>query len=196
VKQPTDKAEKKIVVLDTSAFVAGFDPFSINEEQYTVPMVREEIRENSIAWIRFKTAVDNGKIKVVTPDTAFLDRVKTSAAAVGDTVFLSEADVQVLALALGLKTEGYSTLVVTDDYSMQNVANQMNVQFTSLATFGIRFRLQWMRYCPACHKKYPPDHKFKTCQICGTELKRKPIKRNNLHSNNRHNDAVWARNKP
>jgi UPF0271 protein len=196
VKQPTDKAEKKIVVLDTSAFVAGFDPFSINEEQYTVPMVREEIRENSIAWIRFKTAVDNGKIKVVTPDTAFLDRVKTSAAAVGDTVFLSEADVQVLALALGLKTEGYSTLVVTDDYSMQNVANQMNVQFTSLATFGIRFRLQWVRYCPACHKKYPPDHKFKTCQICGTELKRKPIKRNNLHSNNRHNDAVWARNKP
>jgi UPF0271 protein len=196
VKKPTDKAEKKIVVLDTSAFLAGFDPFSINEEQYTVPMVREEIRENSITWIRFKTAVDNGKIKVVTPDTAFLDRVKTSATAVGDTVFLSEADVQVLALALELKTEGCSTLLVTDDYSMQNVANQMNVQFTSLATFGIRFRLQWVRYCPACHKKYPPDHKFKTCQICGTELKRKPIKRNNLHSNTLHNDAVWARNKP
>ena len=196
MKQPTDKAGKKSVVLDTSAFVAGFDPFSINEEQYTVPMVREEIRENSIAWIRFKTAVDNGKIKVVTPDTAFLDRVKTSATAVGDTVFLSETDVQVLALALELKTEGYSTLLVTDDYSMQNVANQMNVQFTSLATFGIRFRLQWVRYCPACHKKYPPDHKFKICQICGTELKRKPIKRNNLHSNTLHNDAVWARNKP
>lgn len=189
MKQPTNKAEKKIVVLDTSAFVAGFDPFSINEEQYTVPMVREEIRENSIAWIRFKTAVDNGKIKVVTPDTAFLDKVKTSATAVGDTVFLSEADVQVLALALELKTEGHPTLMVTDDYSMQNVANQMNVQFTSLATFGIRFRLQWMRYCPACHKKYPPDYKFKTCQICGTELKRKPIKRNNLNSNTLNNNA-------
>ncbi len=189
MKQPTNKAEKKIVVLDTSAFVAGFDPFSINEEQYTVPMVREEIRENSIAWIRFKTAVDNGKIKVVTPDTAFLDKVKTSATAVGDTVFLSEADVQVLALALELKTEGHPTLMVTDDYSMQNVANQMNVQFTSLATFGIRFRLQWMRYCPACHKKYPSDYKFKTCQICGTELKRKPIKRNNLNSNTLNNNA-------
>ncbi len=36
------------MVLDTSAFLAGFDPFSLSEEQVTVPSVEEEIIRNSI----------------------------------------------------------------------------------------------------------------------------------------------------
>jgi len=166
--------------LDTSAFVAGFDPFSISEEQYTVPIVKEEIRGSSMAWVRFKTAVESGKLKVRTAKKIFLDKVKTSATLVGDTFFLSEADCQVLALALELKTQGYSPLIATDDYSIQNVANQMGIKFASLATFGIRFRLQWIRYCPACHKKYPAGYKSRKCEVCGTELKRKPLRRNLL----------------
>jgi len=157
--------------------LTGFDPFSIGEEQYTVPAVKEEMRENSMAWVRFKTAVESGKLKVRTPEKIFMDKVKSSAKFVGDAFFLSEADLQVLALALELKTRGYSPIVATDDYSMQNVANQMGIEFTSLATFGIRFRLQWMRYCPACHKKYPADYKSRRCEVCGTELKRKPIEK-------------------
>ncbi|MGC9346369.1 MAG: NOB1 family endonuclease [Candidatus Bathyarchaeales archaeon] len=163
--------------MDTSAFVAGFDPFSISEEQYTVPIVKEEIRGSSMAWVRFKTAVESGKLKVRTAKKIFLDKVKISATLIGDTFFLSEADRQVLALALELKTQGYSPLIVTDDYSIQNVANQMGIKFASLATFGIRFRLQWIRYCPACHKKYPADYKSRKCEVCGTELKRKPLRR-------------------
>lgn len=157
--------------------MTGFDPFSISEEQYTVPAVKEEIRENSMAWVRFKTAVENEKLKVRTPGKIFTDRVKSSATFVGDAFFLSEADLQVLALALELKVYGYSPLVATDDYSMQNVADQMDIEFTSLATFGIRFRLQWIRYCPACHKKYPADYKSRRCEVCDTELKRKPIEK-------------------
>jgi len=173
----TFNASKKVVVLDTSAFVAGFDPFSISEEQYTVPAVRNEIRENSMAWVRLKTAVESGKLKVRTPKKIFMDKVETSATRIGDAFFLSDADLQVLALALELKMHGYSPLIATDDYSIQNVANQMEVEFNSLATFGIRFRLQWLRYCPACHKKYPANYKSRRCEVCGTELKRKPIEK-------------------
>jgi UPF0271 protein len=168
---------KKAIVLDTSAFLAGFDPFSISEEQYTVPMVREEIRENSMAWVRFKIATESRKLKVRVPKKFFLDRVKESAAFVGDAFFLSETDLQVLALALELKTNGYSPLIATDDYSIQNVANQIGMKFTSLATFGIRFRLHWVRYCPACHKKYPAEYKSNNCEVCGTELRRKSVKK-------------------
>jgi UPF0271 protein len=180
----TGEALRRVLVLDTSALVAGFDPFSINEEQYTVPMVREEMTRNSMAWVRFKTAVDSRRLRVQTPNRTFLDKVKASATAVGDRVFMSETDTQVLALALELKTRGYCPLIVTDDYSIQNVANQMGVEFTSLATFGIRFRLQWMRYCPACHKTYSSSYKPKVCQVCGTQLKRKPLKRSNLKVGN------------
>jgi UPF0271 protein len=180
VKTITLENGKKVIVLDTSALVAGFDPFSISEEQYTVPTVREEMAENSMSGVRFKTAVENGKVKVQTPNAVSLKKVKTFAAAVGDAFFLSETDTEVLALALELKTGGYSPLIATDDYSIQNVANQMRIGFASLATFGIRSRLEWIRYCPACHRKYPADYTSTRCKVCGTELKRKPLKRNPL----------------
>lgn len=169
------------MVLDTSALVAGFDPFAIGEEQFTVPMVRDEIVENSMCGFRFRTAEESGRVKVEKPDAAFLERAKSSASAVGDTFFLSPTDLQVLALALELKTRGYCPLVATDDYSIQNVANQMGIEFASLATFGIRRRLQWMRYCPACHKRYPSSYKSRKCEVCGTDLKRKPLRANDIN---------------
>ncbi len=168
---------KKVVVLDTSAFVAGFDPFSISEEQYTVPMVREEVAGSAIARIRFKAATESGRLKIQTPAKAFIDRVKTAAKAVGDAFWLSETDIQVLALALQLKMQGCTLLVATDDYSMQNVARHLGIEFAPLATFGIRSALRWVRYCPACHKKYSADYKSRRCQVCGTELKRKPLRK-------------------
>jgi len=171
------KAGKQVIVLDTSAFVAGFDPFSISAEQYTIPMVKKELIVSSMSRVRFQTAVESGKLKVKTPDRIFLEKVKTSANIIGDTFFLSETDFQILALALELKTRGYSPLIATDDYSIQNVANQMGIKFASLATFGIRFRLHWMRYCPACRRRYPADYRSRKCEVCDTELKRKPVKR-------------------
>lgn len=181
MKTLTDKTERRAIVLDTSALFAGFDPFSVSEEQYTVPMVKDEMTENSMSGVRFKTALENGRIKIKTPDTNFLRKVETFASAVGDTFFLSKTDIQVLALALELKTFGYSPLIATDDYSIQNVANQMRIEFASLATFGIRSRMQWIRYCPACHRTYPADYKSSRCKVCGTELKRKPLKKNPIN---------------
>jgi UPF0271 protein len=117
---------------------------------------------------------------VKTPQSCFLEEVKAASKLVGDVFFLSEADFQVLALGLELKKLGFLPLIATDDYSIQNVANQIGIEFASLATFGIRFRLQWIRYCPACHRRYPADYKFKKCRVCGTELKRKPLRRTSL----------------
>lgn len=177
----TSKSSEKVIVLDTSAFVAGFDPFSISEEQYIVPMVKEETSGTSMARIRFKTAIESGKLKVRAPKKIFMKKVKASAKLLGDAFYLSETDVQVLALALQLKEQGYSPLIATDDYSIQNVADEMDIEFASLATFGIRFRLHWIRYCPACHKRYPADYKFDRCQVCGTKLKRKPFRKKTVN---------------
>jgi UPF0271 protein len=176
---------KKAIVLDTSAFVAGFDPFSIGEEQFTVPTVRDEISENSMARLKFRIAEESGKLSVKMPDEDFLKKVKESATNVGDAFFLSEPDTQVLALALQLKTQGYTPLVATDDYSIQNVANRLGMKFASLITFGIRRELQWIRYCPACRRKYPADYGSKTCEVCGTPLKRKPVRNASLDVENR-----------
>ncbi|MEM3695334.1 MAG: hypothetical protein QXJ11_05180 [Candidatus Bathyarchaeia archaeon] len=171
---------KRVIVLDTSAFAVGFDPFSVNEMQYTVPLVREEVKGNAFAKVRLKTAIEQGKVVVKKPEKPFLDAVSASATAIGDKVLLSETDLQVLALALQLKSEGYNPVIASDDYSIQNVANRMEIAFTSLATFGIRFQLEWVRYCPACYRKYQADYKLKRCAVCGTELKRKPLRKRYL----------------
>jgi len=143
-------------------------------------LVKEEIKETSMSAVRFTTAVESGKLKIKMPSETFLTKVKASATLVGDVSFLSETDIHILALALQLKTQGYNPQIITDDYSIQNVATQMNVEFASLTTAGIRRRLQWIRYCPACHRRYTPDSPKKTCETCGTSLKRKPVRNGNF----------------
>jgi endoribonuclease Nob1 len=134
----TDNQCRRVFVLDTSAFLAGFDPFSSGAEQVTVPKVEEEILRNSMIKMRFETAVESGKVKIKTPTQEFSNSAKTSASKVGDSFKLSEADMQLLSLALELQSEGYTPQIVTDDYSIQNVATQMRIEFLALTTFGIK----------------------------------------------------------
>lgn len=171
----TKVEKRKIIVLDTSAFIAGFEPLSIEDPQYSVPEVRNELVTNSLPSTRFNAAVENGRLKVKTPRPVYVEKIKASSKALGDLLFLSEADKKVLALALELKDLGYNAQIVTDDYSIQNVANQLGIKFAPLMTFGIRYRFRWTLYCPACHHKYPADYRSKHCEICGTWLKRKPL---------------------
>lgn len=149
----------------------------MNEKQVTTPKVQEEIRSNCMIQMRFQTAVDSGRLTVRDPSEGSMRSIEASAISVGDTFFLSETDKQVLALALEIKASGRDPQIITDDYSIQNVATKLGIEFASLATFGIRRLLEWMRYCPACHREYPADYPSTQCTVCGTELKRKPRKK-------------------
>jgi len=168
------QVHRRIIVLDTSAFLAGFDPFTSSDELVTVPKVEEEILRESMVKMRFQTALESGKVKVKAPTQQSAESAEASASKVGDFHKLSEADLQLLALALEIKAQGDRPQILTDDYCIQNVAAQLGIEFCALATFGIKRVLEWVRYCPACHKQYPANTKHKECQICGTELKRKP----------------------
>jgi UPF0271 protein len=165
---------KGTLVLDTSAFIAGFNPSAVDFNLYSVPEVERELAKDGLPEVRFQAAVEAEKLKVQTPDACYIDSVRKASKEIGDILYLSDADILVLALAAQLKDEGHSPTIVTDDYSIQNVATKIGVHFTPLATFGIRFQLQWLIYCPACRRKYPSDYKYKNCEICGTRLKRKP----------------------
>jgi UPF0271 protein len=168
---------KKAVVLDTSAFIAGFDPSSIDADIYSVPAVREELVEESLPKIRFDAAVEKGRLRLIEPSLQYINAVKESSRDVADLPYLSQTDIQVLALAVQLRQEGFIPTIITDDYSIQNVACKMNISFAPLLTFGIRFYLKWTVYCPGCRKRYPSDCKLERCEVCGTQLRRKPIRK-------------------
>lgn len=166
----------RIIVLDTSALIAGYDPFSSKEKGIIVPEVQEEIKINSIMNIRLELAIEKGKIEVKVPLKKFKIKTIKIANRLGDAHVLSQTDLELLALALELKNEGLNPLIITDDYSIQNVANKMKIEFSSLTTKGINRLLKWIRYCPACYKKFNDNISLKICSICGTKLKRKPEK--------------------
>lgn len=165
---------RRTLVLDTSAFIAGFNPSAVDCDAYSVPEVERELAKNNLLKHRFQAAVDSGKLRILQPEAQYSDAVGEASKEMGDMRYLSEADLQVIALAAQLKDEGRSPTIITDDYSIQNVAAKIGVNFTSLATFGIRLQLHWQLYCPGCRRKYPSDYKHKECEVCGTRLKRKP----------------------
>jgi len=168
---------RRILVLDTSAFIAGFNPSAVDCDTYSVPMVEHELSKDDLLKLRFQAAVDSRKLRVLQPEARYLKTVEEASKEMGDVRYLSAADLQVIALAAQLKDEGHSPTIITDDYSIQNVATKISMNFAPLATFGIRLQLQWQLYCPGCRRKYPSDYKHKDCEVCGTRLKRKPQSR-------------------
>ena len=126
--------------------------------------------------LRLELAIESKKITVRTPLKEFKIKTTDIAKMLGDSHLLSEADLELLALALELKKTGFNPKVVTDDYSIQNVAKQMKIDFIPVTTIGIKRVLKWSRYCPACYKKYNSKYKLNKCSICGNILKRKPKK--------------------
>jgi len=155
----------------------GYNPLGIKEEQFTTPSLMSELEYETTTSLRFKLAVETGKIKLQNPSQRFLKKIEESSSSVGDFSSLSEVDRDVLALALELKESNLSPVIVSDDYAIQNVADRLGIQYMSLTTFGIRYQFKWILYCPACHRRFAPSPEKKVCPVCGTQLKRRVLGR-------------------
>lgn len=165
----------KALVLDTSSFIQGFDSNDGATRLFTTYFVMDEVKDE-MAKIRLENWVRNGKIKVTNPDNEFLQKVLTASRALGEVKALSETDHSVIALALQLSSQ-YDTTVISDDYSVQNLSDELGIKHRGMITWGIKKRFQWVHYCPGCYKYFDGPQKDPDCPICGTELKRKPGKR-------------------
>ncbi|MBN2336106.1 hypothetical protein JXL21_11150 [Candidatus Bathyarchaeota archaeon] len=159
------------LVLDTSAFIQGFDP--PGESLYTVPLVEAELGD-ALTLIRLRSAVAAGRLIVAEPEESYTDRLEAETLGMGESLALSETDKQVLALGLQLSERGLEPTVVSDDYSVQNMAEALGLRHRGLATPGIKRQLRWVLYCPGCRREFGGPQPDGVCPVCGTELKRKP----------------------
>jgi len=166
---------QRAIIVDTTAFIAGFNVYSAHGEVYSVPEVEKELTGDSISKLRLKMAIEDGRLKLREPSAQALSKARETALEMGDFLSLSEVDMKIIALAVQLRSEGYTPEIITDDFAIQNVAKRLNVKYASVITYGIKYQLRWVLYCPACHRKYPPDYKSEICESCGTRLKRKPM---------------------
>jgi UPF0271 protein len=161
-------------VLDTSALIMGLDPLGLEFDSYSVPEVSGELRQQTGPSYRLSVSASSGKLKIQTPSKLSLVEVSDKAKLLGDKVVLSGTDTSILALALDLRRGGATPIIVSDDYAVQNVAEALNLNYQSLATFGIREKFNWVFYCPACFRTYRTGD-ARDCPVCGTKLKRKPL---------------------
>jgi len=147
-------------VLDASAFI---DEYRAEEPTATVPMVREELEDESA--YRFD-AMEGSGMHIHIPGDEAVDRARRAAGETGDREELSETDVRLLAAAFELDAR-----LVTDDYAMQNVADRLDVAVEVIAREGITERRDWRFQCAGCGREFDENHD--RCPVCGSSLSRK-----------------------
>jgi UPF0271 protein len=152
------------VVLDTSAIIYLQD-FRKFEEIYTTDSVIREAKDKISAM---KTSAIN--IKIIEPSKKSVNEIENVAKKTGDLEKLSRTDIEVLALAKELKAT-----IVSDDYSVQNVAKKIGVEFIPVFNKGIKELFTWKKFCLSC-KKYLKNE-LNECPTCGSKLKRVPKKK-------------------
>jgi len=174
---------KKILILDTSAFIGKFFSYFPETEYVTVPEILNEILNEKTRDI-LEAYIQTKKIKIESPSLESIVKIEHVAKETGDLSYISETDKKLLALALDYKEKKNKVIIVTDDYSIQNIAKRLGVEFVSLLQKGIKFLISWEIYCPACKKKFPPDYTKEICDVCGEKIKRKAVKKKLLGDEN------------
>ncbi|MFB6072657.1 MAG: NOB1 family endonuclease [Halobacterium sp.] len=147
-------------VLDSSAFIHDYDA---DGPTASVPAVRDELTD--AAAYRFDAASGSG-MEVHVPGEAALREVRTAAKRTGDDRELSGTDRRLLAAAMEL-----DATLVTDDYAMQNVADELGVPVDAVAQSGIAERRDWQFQCQGCGREF--EESRERCPVCGSDLARK-----------------------
>lgn len=164
---------KKVYVLDASAFMIGGIEFHPGIS-YTTDSVVREVKANIIQKARLEGLIASKVLKVCSPDYMFIDLIKKKSIELGEETSLSDTDVEVLALALELSTKGLEVTLISDDYSVQNVAGLLGLKWMGIKYTGISRIVQWKMVCELCrHETY--GTKIKTCPRCGVKMRRKPV---------------------
>lgn len=164
----------QVYVLDSSGIIGGF--ISRKKPNFTTSQVIMEIKDIK-SQIFLQSAMEDGLITIKEPAVEDIEKIKEVTAESGDTLRLSQADKQIIALALTLKKDNMSPVVVTDDYSIQNTLKIMKIPFKSVLTRGIGDVVGWVKFCRGCKRVYPPEYSSSECEICGSTISRKRTKK-------------------
>ncbi len=151
------------VVLDTSALIYLND-FRDFDEMFTVEDVVNEVKDNITSM-----KVSSLDLKIIEPDEESVNEIKSVAKETGDLEKLSQTDLKVLSLA-----KEKDCMIISDDRNVQNVAEKIGLRYVGFFNKQISKLVVWKKYCKNCGKFFDEGD---VCEICGSELVRKPKER-------------------
>ncbi|MDD1771729.1 MAG: nucleic acid-binding protein [Methanomassiliicoccales archaeon] len=147
------------VVLDTSALF-GLEQVPPEWEAFITEGVLTELEKYGDRRAENLLAV----LKVSQATSQTVRKVMQAAKGTGDSARLSPVDVEVLALALELEA-----VIITDDYSIQNLATVLKVAYRPSGMKGITKVIRWNYLCSGCGKVFKEQHP--DCPVCGSPLR-------------------------
>ena len=169
---------KKIFILDTSAVLSGKPINMKNSIIATTPKISNELKPKGKDYQSFQFLKEKG-LRILHPSNQSLNMIEKTSIKTGDIGRLSMADKELLAVALDLKEKGENKpVIVTDDYSIQNVAYGLKIEFINISAPKITKKYRWITRCRGCGKKFKEN--ITTCPICGTKTKKIILKKENL----------------
>ncbi|WP_297505967.1 type II toxin-antitoxin system VapC family toxin [Thermococcus sp.] len=150
---------ERVRVIDAAIFIQGVDV-----EGVTTPKVVEEVKDPE-SRLFLEGLISAGKVRILAPSRESIEVIKDAARRTGELNELSEADIEVLALAYELKG-----VLLTDDYNLQNISKTLGLEFKTLKR-GIKRVIRWNYVCIGCGKKFeemPPEG---ICPDCGSPVR-------------------------
>jgi len=166
----------KVFIIDSSAIFSG-KPINIEDcKIFTTTSVSNEFQPGGRDFQNFQFMLEKG-LMIQNPTKKSIEKITEVSKKTGDYERLSIADKEILALSLD-KNDIYEVIILTDDYSIQNLANNLNIKYESISQEGIKKRFKWTYICQGCKKKFKENKK--TCPICGSETKKVVLRKKEL----------------
>lgn len=156
-------------VLDTSLLLGGKDP-PRGPRWATTPEAAAEVSPGGRNARRFEDWQATG-LEVREPGRDARTKVEATAMAAGSLSRLSAADLSLLALALEL-----GALLVSDDYTMLDVATRLSIRTQTVNQPGIQGTVDFRPRCSGCGRWFETTPKKDECPVCGSPVKSKPWK--------------------
>ena len=161
--------KKQVFIIDSSAIFSG-KPLSFIKDMFvTTSKIYDEFKPCGRDYRNFQLLIDKG-LRIIDPSKSSINSLLNKIRLFGEEKRLSDADISILALAYEYQKLGdLKPIIVTDDYSIQNVANHLEMTIQTMNQKPITKRFKWERRCRGCRKKIIDD--VDVCPICGSSIK-------------------------
>lgn len=172
------QTDKKVFVIDTSAILSGKQFDDSDVFLITSSLVANELSEGGRDFRRFEYLRAKG-LEIHDPSKKSVNFIEKIARNKGEDQRLSKADIQILALAVDVRDQWEKPVVIlSDDYSIQNIAAFIDIDFASLNQKGITKKFKWVRQCLGCGKIISKS--VDACPFCGSPVSYKAQDRKSL----------------
>ncbi|MBY8998322.1 MAG: hypothetical protein KGD60_11375 [Candidatus Thorarchaeota archaeon] len=165
----------QLYVLDAGVLISTWTDKKIDSTFITTPGIIEEVR-NRMSRFRAETLFLLEKMDERTPGVVEVKRVESVATSTGDHSVLSTNDIDLIALALTVINEGTKVTLVSTDFAVLNTASRLDIPIVD-PNQKFKQRITWGMRCPACYYKSKTATRDTDCPVCGTVMRRTPLRK-------------------